>query len=90
MSKRRKNKTKQKSITTQVINPLAAGIDISGTGDHFVAVPQGCCEVSVRSFGCFTEDLHKLADWLCECAITTVAMESTGVYWINLFQVLES
>ena len=57
----------------------AAGIDIGAT-EHFVAVPAGRCENTVRSFGTFTADLEGLADWLLSCRIKTVAMESTGVY----------
>ncbi len=71
------------------INRLAAGIDI-GAESHFVAVPPGCDEVCVREFAAFTPDLHKLADWLEQCRIQTVAMESTGVYWIPLYELLES
>src|SRR5262245_45054380 len=68
------------------INLNAAGIDI-GAASHYVAVPpgrdpEGC---DVRTFGAFTADLHVLAEWLTQCAIQTVAMESTGVYWIPLF-----
>ena len=54
-----------------------------------VAVPEGRDEVSVREFGTFTADLEALADWLKQCGVTTVAMESTGVYWIPLFELLE-
>jgi transposase len=53
-------------------------------------VPADRDEQPVRSFGCFTADLYALADWLEQCGIETVAMESTGVYWIALFQVLET
>jgi len=55
-----------------------------------VAVPPGACTRSVRTFATFTEDLHALRDWLKDCGVTTVAMESTGVYWIPLFQILEA
>ena len=72
----------------ECINLNAAGIDI-GSGSHFVAVPEGRDEVSVREFKSFTDDLHELADWLKHCGITTVAMESTGIYWIPLFEILE-
>jgi transposase len=65
----------------------AAGIDLGATL-HFVAVPEGRDEVSVRSFGTYTADLEGLADWLQQCGITTVAMESTGVYWVPLYEVL--
>lgn len=73
----------------QHINKMAAGIDI-GSKSHFVAVPEGCADVCVREFQSFTVDLHELANWLEACGITTVAMESTGVYWIPLFELLES
>lgn len=71
------------------INKMAAGIDI-GSKSHFVAVPQGCDEKCVREFSSFTADLHELANWLKSCRIETVAMESTGVYWIPLYELLES
>ena len=71
------------------INTMAAGIDI-GSKSHFVAVPEGCADICVREFQSFTSDLHELANWLESCGITTVAMESTGVYWIPLFELLES
>lgn len=71
------------------INLDAAGIDV-GSEHHFVAVPEGRDENgSVQMFGTFTEDLEALADWLEKCGVTTVAMESTGVYWIPLYEVLE-
>jgi len=70
------------------VNLNAAGIDV-GAERHFVAVPEGRDEVSVREFGSFTADLEELADWLRKCGVTTVAMESTGVYWIALFELLE-
>lgn len=70
------------------INMHAAGIDI-GSDRHLVAVPEGSDKVSVRQFGAFTSDLHEIADWLKRCGVTTVAMESTGVYWIPLFELLE-
>jgi transposase len=67
----------------------AAGIDI-GAESHFVAVPADRDEEPVREFGAFTDDLYQLADWLQECGIKTVAMESTGSYWIVLFEILEA
>jgi transposase len=70
------------------INVNAAGIDI-GAHEHWVAVPEGRDSVSLRRFATFTADLHALADWLSHCGITSVAMESTGVYWIPLFEILE-
>lgn len=72
----------------QHINLNAAGIDV-GSERHAVAVPEGRDEVSVREFGTFTADLEALAGWLKKCGVTSVAMESTGVYWIPLFEVLE-
>jgi len=72
-----------------VCYPNAAGIDVGG-GSHFVAVPPDRSDTSVREFGCFTEDLYAMAGWLAECGVTDVALESTGVYWIPVFEVLES
>lgn len=69
--------------------PNAAGIDI-GSRSHFVAVPADRSTEPVREFGCYTEDLHTLARWLLDCGITIAALESTGVYWIPVFEVLES
>src|SRR5271157_1974915 len=72
-----------------VLEPDAAGIDI-GAEEIYVAVPPDRDEVCVHRFGTFTGDLQALADWLERCRIRTVAMESTGVYWIPLFQLLEA
>jgi transposase len=72
-----------------VMHADAAGIDI-GAEEIFVAVPADRAADSVRSFGTFTRDLHELADWLQECGVSTVAMESTGAYWIPLYQILET
>ena len=66
----------------------SAGIDVGATS-HFVAVPADRAEQPVQEFAAFTADLYRLADWLTECGVKTVAMESTGVYWIPLFGVLE-
>jgi transposase len=71
-----------------VLNANAAGIDI-GAKEHYVAVPAERDEQPVRRFSAFTQDLHKLAQWLKQCAVTSVAMESTGVYWIPLYQLLQ-
>lgn len=71
------------------LNEYAAGIDI-GSKSHFVAVPEGVDQNPVREFSTFTGDLEELARWLISCGITTVAMESTGVYWIPVFEILES
>lgn len=70
------------------LNWDAAGIDIGATS-HYVAVPADRDEQPVREFSAFTADLERLADWLQQCGIRTVAMESTGVYWIPLFELLE-
>ena len=70
------------------LNLNAAGIDV-GASSHFAAAPQDRWEQPVREFEAFTADLYRLADWLAECGVETVAMESTGVYWIPLFGVLE-
>ncbi|HSE34324.1 MAG TPA: IS110 family transposase [Pyrinomonadaceae bacterium] len=94
MAKRRKKakslRFKIASLPAQLqhINFNAAGIDI-GSERHMVAVPEGRDEVSVREFGAFTADLEALAAWLKKCGVTSVAMESTGVYWIPLFELLE-
>jgi len=71
-----------------MLHPDAAGIDIGAT-EIYVAVPADRDAEPVRCFASFTQDLYALADWLQQCRITTVAMESTGVYWIPLFQILE-
>jgi len=75
MAKKRVNKTLDAFAE---INHHAAGIDV-GNAQHWVAVPVGQDTVSVRMFGCFTADLHALAEWLTRCGIKTVAMESTGL-----------
>src|SRR3979490_2435146 len=71
-----------------VLEPNAAGIDV-GAREMFVAVPPGRDENPVRVFATFTEDLERLTDWLEQCGVTTVSLESTGVYWIPLFEILE-
>ena len=72
--------------------PNAAGIDV-GASSHFVAVPQHLAEQAqcerVRQFGAMTDDLNALADWLLALGVQQVALESTGVYWIPIFEVLE-
>jgi transposase len=82
---------KEQQVQAQLerLNWDAAGIDIGATS-HFVAVPPDRDEQPVREFPAFTADLERLADWLEQCGIRTVAMESTGVYWIPLFELLES
>jgi transposase len=81
-------KKRNKAADLPLMEPNAAGIDIGATR-MFVAVPADRDPEPVRSFQTFTVDLERLADWLQQCRIETVAMESTGVYWIPLFQILE-
>jgi transposase len=71
------------------ITPNAAGIDC-GSEMHYVAVPVDRDPAPVRAFKTFTAELHRLADWLTACGVTSVAMESTGVYWIPLYEILEA
>jgi transposase len=84
----RKGKSKAGKNVLERINLNAAGMDI-GANFHLVAIPEDRAEENVRKFGPFTSDLHQLADWLTEHHIETVVMESTGVYWIPVFQILE-
>ena len=73
----------------QHINQHAAGIDV-GSRSHWVAAPEGSTDQPVQEFQSFTDDLHRMADWLITCGVSTVAMESTGIYRIPVFEVLES
>jgi transposase len=70
------------------INIGAAAIDI-GSKMHVAAVDPTWTDVPVRAFGTFTQDLHDLVDWFKACGVTSVAMESTGVYWIPAYEILE-
>src|SRR4051795_10704862 len=79
---------RSKPVALPVVEPDAAGIDIGAT-QMFVAIPADRDPEPIRCFETFTVELQKLADWLQQCEIRTVAMESTGVYWIPLFQILE-
>src|SRR6266853_3859821 len=72
----------------EVVHPDAAGIDV-GNASHFVAVPPDRDEPPVREFGSWTADLRRMAEWLKRCRIRTVAMQSTGVYWVALQEILE-
>ena len=83
----RKRATTESAIS--LTHPNAAGIDI-GSASHFCAVPADRDDEPVREFKSFTADLHRLADWLDACGVDTLAMESTGVYWIALYELLES
>lgn len=86
----RKNRRRPIKTTASlpVINPYAAGIDVGST-QMYVCVPADSCPEPIGIFGTFTEDLLELAAWLKECSVRTVALESTGVYWIPLYQILE-
>jgi transposase len=84
-----KNKKRRSSVQLPVINPNAAAVDISST-EMYVCVPLDRDAEPIRKFGAFTPDLHALADWLGQCGVKSVAMEATGVYWIPLFQILET
>lgn len=70
------------------MNQNAAGIDV-GAESHWVAVPSDRDEKPVQEFGACTSELERLAQWLAKCKVTAIAMESTGVYWIALFELLE-
>jgi transposase len=103
MTKARKSKSKSKSrakqnhraklkaqdctLGLQVAHPKAAGIDV-GNEEHWVAVAPDLDPEPVRSFGCFTQDLQDMANWLVRIGVDTVAMQSTGVYWIALYDIL--
>ena len=82
-------KRKSGSEGLPIVHRHAAGIDIGATF-HVVAVPADADEEPVRRFNSFTGDLHQLADWLTRVGITTVAMESTGSYWIPVYEILEA
>jgi hypothetical protein len=81
-------KLQSEDLSLEVIHPDAAGIDI-GNESHYVAVSQKRDSQPVRCFGCTTAELRAMAEWLKECGIWTVAMQSTGVYWIAVFDILE-
>jgi transposase len=87
--RRHSPKPRVSSSVLEHLTPHAAGIDC-GSAEHFVAVPPDRDTTPVRSFATFTGDLHRLADWLTACRVTSVAMEATGVYWIPLYEILEA
>lgn len=89
MAKQQKKKQRKTSISLHVLQVNAAGIDI-GASEIYVAVPEGRSERPVRKFDTFTDDLHAAAKWLKKCDIKSIAMESTGVYWIPVFQILDA
>jgi transposase len=82
-------KSKRRCDTLPVLHPDAAGIDV-GASELFVAVSADRDPHPVRRFPTFTRDLHALGDWLEQCGIHSVAMESTSVYWIPIYQILEA
>jgi transposase len=89
MPKRRSSAKTKLDPTLHCLQPNAAGVDVGAT-QIYVSVPPDRDTQSVRCFATFTEDLHAAADWLQGCRIDSVAMESTGVYWIPFFQLLEA
>lgn len=84
-----KQKRKGRKACLSSVHPDAAGIEV-GSRFHGVAVPSGRDQEPVRIFESFAGELHQMADWLLDCGIKTVAMESTGIDWGALYEVLES
>jgi transposase len=82
-------KIQSEDLSLEVVHPDAAGIDI-GNESHYVAVPPSRDSQAVRRFGCTTAELKAMAHWLKQCRIQTIAMQSTGVYWIAVYDVLEA
>jgi len=87
MAKKTTSKTKTQPLVQ--LNSLVAGIDIGSTS-HFIAIPSDLDEHNVREVGAFTRDLQEAASWLKSKGIQSVAMESTGVYWIPFYDILEA
>jgi transposase len=85
--KKAKNEQQDWSLNLDVVHSNAAGIDI-GNESHYVAVPPDRDAQPVRQFACFTEALQQMAAWLKSCGIDTVAMQSTGVYWLPVYEIL--
>src|SRR5215472_83464 len=92
MNRKQRRETMRKihseEISLEVVHPNAAGIDI-GNESHYVAVPPSRDSQPVQRFGCTTAELKAMAAWLKQCGIRTVAMQSTGVYWIAVYDILE-
>src|SRR5437660_9112983 len=82
------NRQNRSHAPLEVIHPDAGGIDI-GNESHYVAVPPSRDSQSAREFGCTTAELKAMAVWLKQCRIRTVAMQSTGVYWVAVYDILE-
>src|SRR5260370_19792545 len=87
-SGRRSGREKVDWKALEIVHPHASGIDIGGS-EHWVAVSPDRDAEPVRCFGCFTADLREMAGWLVEKGVRSVAMQSTGVYWMPVFEVLE-
>lgn len=85
----RRKRTGTRSAQPKFVHPEAAGVDI-GARELYVAVRPDRDSRPIRRWGTFTRDLHALARWLGRCQVQSVAMESTGVYWIPLYQILEA
>jgi transposase len=81
-------KIQSEDLSLEMVHPDAAGIDI-GNESHYVAVPPTRDSQPVRRFGCTTAELKAMAEWLKQCRIRTIAMQSTGVYWIAVYDILE-
>src|SRR5215475_14166310 len=81
-------KIQSEDLTLEVVHPDAAGIDI-GNESHYVAVPSTRDSQPVRRFGCTTAELKAMADWLKQCEIRTIALQSTGVYWVSVYDILQ-
>ena len=84
----RRDKRKVDWKALDIVHPNAAGIDVGGS-EHWVAVNPECDPEPVRRFGCFTADLREMGQWLVQRGVRSVAMQSTGVYWMPVFEVLE-
>lgn len=90
MTRKAESKPRRARLNTlEQINLDAGGLDI-GAEEIWASVPEDCADEPVRCFATFTDDLHQLADWIVACGVTTVAMESTGVYWIPIYEMLEA
>ena len=88
MARRKRRRTGRRTAQPNTVNPDAAGLDVGATAVYAAVRAEGATP-AIRNFPTFTSDLHALADWLSECQVTTVAMESTGVYWIPVMQILD-
>ncbi|WP_229519969.1 IS110 family transposase [Massilia oculi] len=84
-----RGRSRSKPSGLPIIHPFAAGIDI-GSRFHVAAVSPDLCDEPVQTFQAFTSDLERMASWLVATGTKTVVMESTGVYWVAAFEVLES